>query len=100
MKLAGSTALVTGSNRGLGRHLAEQLIARGATVYAAARNPASVDVPGAIPITLDITDPAPVAQLALDAVEAGQIEILADGMSANIRAGLAAGARALYPQFA
>jgi len=60
MKLAGSTALVTGANRGLGRHLAEQLIARGATVYAAARNPASVDVPGAIPITLDITDPASV----------------------------------------
>jgi NAD(P)-dependent dehydrogenase (short-subunit alcohol dehydrogenase family) len=57
MKLAGSTALVTGANRGLGRHLAEQLIARGATVYAAARNPASVDLPGAIPITLDITDP-------------------------------------------
>src|SRR5258708_13192126 len=60
MKLAGSTALVTGANRGLGRQLAEQLIARGATVYAAARNPASVDLPGAIPITLDITDPASV----------------------------------------
>src|SRR5258707_856793 len=60
MKLAGSTALVTGANRGLGRHLAEQLIARGATVYAAARTPDSVHVPGAIPITLDITDPASV----------------------------------------
>jgi NAD(P)-dependent dehydrogenase (short-subunit alcohol dehydrogenase family) len=60
MKLAGSTALVTGTNRGLGRHLAEQLIARGAAVYAAARNPASVDVPSAIPITLDITDPGSV----------------------------------------
>ncbi|MDT5365858.1 MAG: hypothetical protein QOC62_289, partial [Mycobacterium sp.] len=47
MKLAASTALVTGANRGLGRHLTEQLIDRGATVYAAARNPASVDVPGA-----------------------------------------------------
>jgi NAD(P)-dependent dehydrogenase (short-subunit alcohol dehydrogenase family) len=60
MKLAGSTALVTGANRGLGRHLTEQLIDRGATVYAAARNPASVDVPGAIPISLDITDPTSV----------------------------------------
>src|SRR6202035_5995559 len=60
MKLAGSTALVTGANRGLGRHLAEQLIDRGAIVYAAARNPASVDVPGAIPISLDITDPTSV----------------------------------------
>src|SRR6202011_5881869 len=36
------------------------LIDRGATVYAAARNPASVDVPGAIPISLDITDPTSV----------------------------------------
>src|ERR1700737_4287749 len=60
MKLAGSTALVTGANRGLGRHLTEQLIDRGAIVYAAARNPASVDVPGAIPISLDITDPTSV----------------------------------------
>jgi NAD(P)-dependent dehydrogenase (short-subunit alcohol dehydrogenase family) len=233
MKLAGSTALVTGANRGLGRLLTEQLIARGATVYAAARKPASVDVPGAIPITLDITDPASVeaaakatgnvsvlinnagtfiggsllkspiedirhemethyfgtlavtrafapqlaaagtsavlnvlsvmswyttpemsaysaaksaqwsltnalrlelasqgtqvsalhvgymdtdmarhidadkkknpdtvARLALDGVEAGQIEILADDVSANVRAGLAGGASALYPQFA
>jgi len=60
MKLAGSTALVTGANRGLGRHRAERLITRGAAVCAAARNPESVDVPGAVPITLDITDPASV----------------------------------------
>jgi NAD(P)-dependent dehydrogenase (short-subunit alcohol dehydrogenase family) len=60
VKLAGSTALVTAANRGLGRHLAEQLIARRATVYAAARDPQSVDVPGALPKTLDITDPASV----------------------------------------
>jgi hypothetical protein len=51
-------------------------------------------------VEADKNDPATVAQLALDAVEAGQIEILVDGLSANIRAGLAAGAGALYPQFA
>src|SRR5215217_788233 len=56
MKIEGSTALVTGANRGLGRHFAEQLIARGATVYAGARSPESVDLPGAVPIALDITD--------------------------------------------
>jgi NAD(P)-dependent dehydrogenase (short-subunit alcohol dehydrogenase family) len=61
MDLAGSTVLVTGANRGLGRHFAEQLIARGATVYAAARNPESVDLPGAIPIALDVTDPESIA---------------------------------------
>src|SRR3984957_1486677 len=56
MEIAGTTALVTGANRGLGRHLAEQLRDRGATVYAAARNPGSVDLSGVIPIALDVTD--------------------------------------------
>jgi NAD(P)-dependent dehydrogenase (short-subunit alcohol dehydrogenase family) len=64
MKIAGSTALVTGANRGLGRHFAEQLLARGATVYAAARNPESVDLPGVTAIALDITDPESVAAAA------------------------------------
>jgi NAD(P)-dependent dehydrogenase (short-subunit alcohol dehydrogenase family) len=61
MKIAGTTVLVTGANRGLGRALAAELLARGATVYAAARNPESIDLPGAHPIALDITDPASVA---------------------------------------
>lgn len=56
MEIAGTTALVTGANRGLGRHLAAQLRDRGATVYAGARNPASVDLSGVIPIALDVTD--------------------------------------------
>jgi NAD(P)-dependent dehydrogenase (short-subunit alcohol dehydrogenase family) len=56
MEIAGKTALVTGANRGLGRHLAEQLRDRGATVYAGARNPASVDLPGVTPVQLDVTD--------------------------------------------
>ena len=46
--LTGTTALVTGANRGLGRHLTEQLIARGATVYAAARNQAAVEAQRAV----------------------------------------------------
>jgi NAD(P)-dependent dehydrogenase (short-subunit alcohol dehydrogenase family) len=60
MNIAGSTALVTGSNRGFGRHLATELVKRGATVYAGARNPDAVDIPGAKPMVLDITDPASV----------------------------------------
>ena len=64
MDITGKTALVTGANRGLGRHLARELRDRGATVYAAARNPASVDLPGVTPIALDVTDPASIAAAA------------------------------------
>lgn len=64
MEIEGSTALVTGANRGLGRRFAEELLGRGAKVYAAARNPAAITVPGVIPVTLDITDPASVAAAA------------------------------------
>jgi NAD(P)-dependent dehydrogenase (short-subunit alcohol dehydrogenase family) len=64
MEIAGRTALVTGANRGFGRHLVEQLRDRGATVYAAARNRDSVDVAGVIPIQLDVTDPESIAAAA------------------------------------
>jgi NAD(P)-dependent dehydrogenase (short-subunit alcohol dehydrogenase family) len=64
MKIAESTALVTGANRGFGRHLAGELLARGATVYAGARNPDTIDLPGARPVALDITDPATIVAAA------------------------------------
>jgi NAD(P)-dependent dehydrogenase (short-subunit alcohol dehydrogenase family) len=64
MDISGKIAFVTGANRGFGRHLAAQLRDRGATVYAAARNPATVDLPGVTPVALDITDPASVAAAA------------------------------------
>ncbi|MER7170170.1 SDR family oxidoreductase [Streptomyces mesophilus] len=57
MELKNAVAVVTGANRGLGRHLAAQLLERGAKVYAAARRPETVDLPGAIPLQLDVTDP-------------------------------------------
>ena len=49
MKIAGSTALVTGANRGFGRHLTIRLLGRGAKVYAGTRKPEEFDIPGAIP---------------------------------------------------
>jgi NAD(P)-dependent dehydrogenase (short-subunit alcohol dehydrogenase family) len=65
LQIAGSVALVTGANRGLGRVLAEHLLDRGAkTVYAAARNPASITDPRLTPVALDVTDPAAVAAAA------------------------------------
>ncbi|MFD3508084.1 SDR family oxidoreductase [Nocardia sp. NPDC058666] len=56
MELENAVAVVTGANRGLGRHLAAQLVERGAKVYAAARRPETVDLPGVHPLRLDVTD--------------------------------------------
>ena len=64
MQLDGITALVTGANRGLGRHFAEQLVKRGATVYGGARRPETITTPGVVPVALDITDPESVAAAA------------------------------------
>ncbi|MEU8078706.1 SDR family oxidoreductase [Catellatospora citrea] len=65
MDINGSVALVTGANRGIGRHFAMQLLERGAAkVYATARNAALVDLPGVQVLRLDITDPTSVAEAA------------------------------------
>ncbi|GAA4668321.1 SDR family NAD(P)-dependent oxidoreductase [Frondihabitans cladoniiphilus] len=64
MDLQGATALVTGSNRGLGVHFATQLVSRGAKVYATARRPELVDIPGVEVLALDIVDQASVARAA------------------------------------
>jgi NAD(P)-dependent dehydrogenase (short-subunit alcohol dehydrogenase family) len=65
MDIAGSTALVTGANRGLGRLFAQQLLERGASkVYATARDPRAIDLPGVVTLALDITDPDAVAAAA------------------------------------
>src|SRR5271154_3910290 len=59
MKVAGSIALVTGANRGLGLAFAKALVERGATkVYAAARNPKAVNLKGVTPLKLDVTNDA------------------------------------------
>jgi NAD(P)-dependent dehydrogenase (short-subunit alcohol dehydrogenase family) len=70
MDLTNSVAVVTGANRGLGRHFAAQLLERGAKVYAAARRPEAIDLPGAVPLRLDITDAESVARAAAVAVDA------------------------------
>jgi len=65
--LARTTALVTGANRGLGAAVVRELLARGATVYAAARRPEQITVAGVTAVRLDITDPASIAAAALAA---------------------------------
>ena len=62
MKLDNAVVLVTGANRGLGLAFAREALARGASkVYAAARQPAAVTLPGVVPLQLDVTDPDSVA---------------------------------------
>jgi len=59
MEINNSVALVTGANRGLGRAFAQRLLERGARkVYATARRPETVDLPGVEVLALDVTDPA------------------------------------------
>ena len=64
MNIHGATALVTGANRGIGHHVAAQLVERGAKVYATARRPESVDLDGVEVLALDIADPDAVAAAA------------------------------------
>ncbi|WNI30433.1 SDR family oxidoreductase [Streptomyces sp. ITFR-6] len=73
MNIHGATALVTGANRGIGRHLAAQLVERGAKVYATARRSESIDLDGVEVLALDISDP-----LAVEAAAraAGDVNLL------------------------
>lgn len=70
MELDNAIAIVTGANRGLGRELAAQLVSRGAKVYAAARRPETVDVPGVVPLRLDLTDADSIREAAATAADA------------------------------
>ena len=62
MKIENAVVLVTGANRGIGLAFAQALLARGARkVYAAARNPATVTLPGVEALQIDVTKPEEVA---------------------------------------
>lgn len=79
--LSGKTVLVTGANRGLGRALVDQALARGAArVYACARRPVTHPDPSVTPALLDVTDPAQI-QAAAEQVDALDVLINNAGVS-------------------
>lgn len=68
MNLKNTVVLITGANRGLGLAFARVALARGARkVYAAARDPSTITLPGVEAIKLDVSDPADVAAAAAHA---------------------------------
>ena len=82
------TAFVTGANRGLGKQFAAQLVERGAKVYAAARRPETIDLPGVVPVQLDITDPESIARAAS---LAGDVNVLINNAGVSTGASLLTG---------
>lgn len=94
MDISSCTALVTGANRGLGSHFTNELLKRGAKVYAGARNLDSVSIDGATPLAVDITDPESVNAAA---AAAGDVTLLINNAgvdnSVNLLTGDLDGAR-------
>ncbi|RKR91251.1 short-subunit dehydrogenase [Micromonospora pisi] len=69
MKIKDSVVFVTGGNRGLGKALVNEALARGAAkVYATARDPKTVTTnPKVVPLHLELTDPASIEAAAAQA---------------------------------
>jgi NAD(P)-dependent dehydrogenase (short-subunit alcohol dehydrogenase family) len=65
MKLKDSVVLISGANRGIGLAFAKAALARGARrVYAGARDPSQISLPGVQPLELDVTSPTDIAAAA------------------------------------
>ncbi|WP_443080215.1 SDR family NAD(P)-dependent oxidoreductase [Streptomyces sp. P9-A2] len=95
MDINGATALVTGTNRGIGRRLAAQLVERGARVYSTACQHGAIDLDGVEVLPLDISDPDAVAAAAR---AAGEVNLLVNnagigGGALGVRPGSTAAAR-------
>lgn len=81
LKIAGKRALVMGASRGLGRAVAEGLLAEGVNVIAVARKTDAIQAwangsPGVTAIAADLSDPASVDALADAVLAMGGVDIL------------------------
>ncbi|HSM35722.1 MAG TPA: 3-oxoacyl-ACP reductase FabG [Longimicrobiales bacterium] len=91
-RLAGTTAVITGGGRGIGRAVAEALVERGAAVLVAARSADEIEATAAAlrergaeahAVPCDVTDEAAVARLAAAAEERlGAVDILVNNAGA------------------
>ncbi|MFF2510345.1 SDR family oxidoreductase [Streptomyces sp. NPDC058086] len=82
--IEGSVVLVTGGSRGIGRALVQALYERGASkVYATARDPRTVTHPDAVPLALEVSDPASVAAAA---ERAQDVTVLINNAGASVNA--------------
>lgn len=82
--IEGAVVLVTGGGRGIGKALVDGLFARGAKkVYATARDPRTITDPRAVPLALEVTDPASVEAAAR---EAGDVTILINNAGVSTKA--------------
>jgi len=71
VNIKGSTVVVTGGQRGLGKAIVDEFLQRGAAkVYATARTPKPSDDPRVVSVELDVTKPDSVAALATTAPDA------------------------------
>lgn len=93
MEIIGQIALVTGSNRGLGREFVLELLERGASkVYAAMRRPENFDFddPRVVPLQLDLLDPDSIITAA---AVAGDVTLLVNNAGISTGAALVSGDR-------
>jgi 3-oxoacyl-[acyl-carrier protein] reductase len=99
LKIAGKRALVLGASRGLGRAVAEGLLAEGVHVIAVARKPDSIrawagDVPGLTAFSADLTDLASIDALVQAVLDGGGVDILVNNSGGPAPGTAAAAARA------
>jgi NAD(P)-dependent dehydrogenase (short-subunit alcohol dehydrogenase family) len=86
--MATSTALVTGANKGIGKHIARQLVEAGLTVYVgsrdATRGQQAVDEIGGQLLVLDVTD---AGSIAAAAAQIDELDILVNNAGIMTDAG-------------